>query len=137
MRRAPPALCLSLFLASGDALANGRFPLANQLLVDPADASHIAVRTTFGMLVSGDATTFRWLCEAGIGYGGNQDPGIGIFGNGAIAVAAFEGFPISQDGGCNFAFAGGDLEPQYVVDPAVEPGSPLRGVAVTSVKVKA
>jgi MYXO-CTERM domain-containing protein len=44
----------------------------------------------------------------------------------------FEGLSLSHDGGCTWAFQGGGLSKEYVIDLAVEPASPLRGVSITS-----
>ena len=60
---------------ASSAQANGRFPAANQLVFNPADANHFVVRTTFGFVESTDAGgSFRWICEAMVSPTGVQDP---------------------------------------------------------------
>ena len=134
MKRALPWLLgAALASAATPAAANGRFPQANQIAFDFALGADVVARTTFGVLVSHDrGATFHWVCEQAVGYSGNQDPGIGLFSDGAIAVASFEGLALTHDGGCSWAFVGAGLANEYVIDVAVERASPLRGVAVTS-----
>lgn len=119
-------------LAAPEARANGRFPFANQLVVKTGPDADLYVRTSFGVLVSRDkGAFFDWICEPIIGFSGTQDPGLGVFDDGSISVAAFEGLFGSNDGGCSFsqaaAFAG-----EYVIDVAVFRDAPLHGIAVTS-----
>jgi hypothetical protein len=114
------------------AQANGRFPFANQFLVQDTAPDHLFVRTSFGILVSTDAGQhFDWICESLIGFSGTQDPGLAVFSDGSLSVAAFEGLFGSNDQGCSFAenqaFAG-----EYVIDVAVARSAPLHAVAVTS-----
>src|SRR5690242_9544521 len=68
-----------LFLLSGAARANGRYPLADQIVIDPGNPSHIVARSTFGLLDSDDGgKNFRWICETAIGYFGVEDPPIAV-----------------------------------------------------------
>lgn len=62
------ALSLALAAAPPTARANGRFPTAQHVVVGPGAASNvIALRTTFGILLSRDeGRTFVWLCEEGM-----------------------------------------------------------------------
>src|SRR5262245_35467226 len=43
--------------ASSPASANGRFPAAGQVAVDPSDSEHIVLRTTYGILQTTDGGT--------------------------------------------------------------------------------
>jgi hypothetical protein len=127
------AALLAVSVVPSNAYANGRFPLANQLVVAPDDPSTLFVRTTFGLLVSHDGgSSMGWICERAVGYGGEQDPAIAVFGGGSYAVAAFEGVSVSHDAGCSFALYGGALAGEFVIDVSVERAAPLRGVVVTS-----
>ena len=57
MRASMRLLCAGLFasaLVPSIALANGRFPLANQLVVDPTNPDHMVARATFGILDTHD-----------------------------------------------------------------------------------
>ncbi|MCS6902538.1 MAG: hypothetical protein NZX77_22610, partial [Polyangiaceae bacterium] len=121
-----------LLTAPVPALANGRFPAANQLVVHPTDPQQILVRVTFGVLLSRDGgQSFSWICEKAVGYGGVQDPAVALTSNGSLLIAAFEGLAISHDGGCSFAFVK-EAEKEFVIDVAVDKGNPSSAVAVTS-----
>lgn len=127
------ALAALCFLAPTSSQANGRFPLADQLVVDPNDPSHIVLRTTYGILDSSDAGgTWGWICEGAIGYGGTQDPAIGVLADGSILAGIFEGLSVTHDRGCSWAFAGAPLESEYVIDVSVHRDEPSRAVAITS-----
>jgi hypothetical protein len=93
-------LCAATVLAAPTiALANGRYPAASQLVVDPGSPQHIVVSATFGLLESRDGgKTFGWLCEAAIGTSGQQDLMVAIAGNGATVVAMFNGMTTTMDG---------------------------------------
>jgi photosystem II stability/assembly factor-like uncharacterized protein len=132
MRLAPLALAASLLTAPTLALANGRFPAANQLVVHPSDPQQLLIRVTFGMLLSRDGgQNFSWVCEKAVGYGGVQDPAVALTSDGSLLVAAFEGLATSHDGGCSFAFVK-EAEKEFVIDVATDKGDPSSAVAVTS-----
>jgi hypothetical protein len=89
----------ALLLASRPAQANGRFPAANLLTIDPSDARHIVVSTTFGLLESRDVGgTFDFRCEFALGITGEQDTMTAITANGTTVVATFTGILVSNDG---------------------------------------
>ena len=113
--------------------ANGRFPFANQLVVDPGDDTHLVLRTTYGLLQSDDAGKhWNWLCEKSIGYTGILDPAIGVTKDGTILAGIFDGLSVTHDRGCNWPHAPGDLDKQYVIDVAIEPRTPTNAVAITA-----
>lgn len=113
--------------------ANGRFPLADQLVVDPKDPSHIVLRTTYGILSSSDSGgSWSWVCEAAVGYGGTQDPAMGVLADGTVLAGIFEGLSISHDRVCSWAFAKAPLEGEYVIDVSVHRDEPSKAVAITS-----
>jgi MYXO-CTERM domain-containing protein len=121
---------LPLVFASGTALANGRYPIANQLVVSPADATHLTLRTTFGLVLSEDqGKTFNWVCERAAGFVNNEDPPIEVTGDGSIFVASSQALNISHDGGCVWAQALADLS---IVDADVDQSQPKRAVAIAS-----
>ena len=86
------------------ALANGRFPTAQQVVLGPGARSDvIALRTTFGLLVSRDAgRTFRWYCEdliyfpfvPGLGF----DPPVEVTSRGDITLGCEDGARSLTDG---------------------------------------
>ena len=115
-----------------DAHANGRFPQATQLVVDPRDPARLVVRSTFGLLQSFDGgATWNWVCEKSVGYTGTVDPAIAVGGAGTIVVALPDGLSHSSDRGCTFARAGAPLDKSYVSDLSVDVSNRARVVAVT------
>ena len=87
-RRGPLASAVALgalmLLAGAAARANGRYPLADQLVIDPENPAHIVARATFGLLDSDDGgKNFRWVCETAIGYFGVEDPPIAVTAKGS------------------------------------------------------
>ncbi|MDC3952938.1 MYXO-CTERM sorting domain-containing protein [Polyangium jinanense] len=135
MRLLPFAAAIAALslLVPAESHANGRFPIADQLVVDPKDPSHIVLRTTYGVLESSDAGgTWSWICEGAVGYGGTQDPAIGVLGDGTILAGVFEGLSVSHDRGCSWGFVQDPLKDEYVIDVSVHRDDPSRGVAITS-----
>src|SRR4051794_18653606 len=88
-------LCVAAvaFLCSAaSAYANGRYPKADQLVTAPDDGDFLAVRATFGVLVSRDAgKSWDWICERAIGYTGVQDPTLGLLEGGTLLASLSEG----------------------------------------------
>jgi hypothetical protein len=129
--RVASASCVALalsFASSTPARANGRFPAANQLVVSPTDPTFLVLRTTFGILFSHDrGANWDWICEKAIGYGGVEDPSMGMTASSVLA-GTFEGLSVSTDKGCGWAFANTD----QVVDVVVEHGDPKSAFAITS-----
>ena len=132
--RAAAALAIAaVALVAGAASANGRFPAAGQIVVDPSDPAHIVVRATYGLLSSRDAgESFGWICEKAVGYGGVEDPAMAITAGGTVLAGVFEGLASSPDKGCSWAFAGGDLAGHFVVDVSTERADPSHAVLVFS-----
>ncbi|MRG93938.1 MYXO-CTERM sorting domain-containing protein [Polyangium spumosum] len=127
------AIAALSLLSPATSHANGRFPIADQLVVDPNDPSHIVLRTTYGVLETSDAGgAWSWICEGAVGYGGTQDPAIGVMSDGTILAGIFEGLSISHDRGCAWDFAPAPLEKEYVIDVSVHKDDPTRAVAITS-----
>lgn len=131
--------CASMALAIGTLLtpigaqANGRFPVADQLIVDPNNSTHLVLRTTYGVLSTDDITKgFSWTCEANVGYSGTQDPAIGILRDGTVLAGVFEGLSVTHDRGCSWAFVGNPLKDEYAIDVSVHHDDPSRAIAITS-----
>src|SRR4051812_35323444 len=62
---------LTELYAGTSARANGRYPAAQMLATRPGDddAQTMALRTTFGLLLSKDGgKSFRWVCEKALGF---------------------------------------------------------------------
>jgi hypothetical protein len=96
------ALALSCLGLASPARANGAFPQVSQLVVDPADATHLALRSNFGLIVSSDGgKNWDWLCEAGLGYS-NTEPPIAIVAGGVILVGVSGGVRVGDAESCDF-----------------------------------
>lgn len=106
----------------GTALANGRFPKTVNVRIQPNDDRVILVPATFGLLISRDqGSTFEWVCEEAIGYGGSFDPDYAITSDGSIFATTFEGLRVTRDGGCTWQAAGGLSTEEYFADVEIGP----------------
>jgi uncharacterized protein (TIGR03382 family) len=114
------AVVAALALTTGVAHGNGRPPLTDGIHLRPGDPHSFYVSTTFGLLIShDDGCTFRWICEANIGYGGQFDPKYAIATDGTIFATTFTGLRVSRDGGCSFTTATSQLpsgDPNRIAD---------------------
>ena len=123
-------VCLA---APAVASANGRFPAAGQIALDPASADTILVRATYGLLLTKDhAKQWGWICEDAVGFGGSEDPMLSFTADGSILAGTFEGLGVSRDTGCDWAFIGGGLAKGPVIDLAMEKADPSKGVLLVS-----
>jgi MYXO-CTERM domain-containing protein len=120
-----------LALGSGQAAANGAFPNAGQFIVQPGNPDHLAVRTSFGILMSTDAgATWGLACEKGIGYV-DEEPGIAVAGNGTVLASYSEGMASAPIGdGCDWTL-GGDV-PGVALDVSVQKNDPSIAIALTT-----
>ncbi len=126
-------LALALGLVASPVLANGRFPRAQQLIEDPNDPNHLILRSTYGVLVTKNGgESWHWICERAVGYGGVEDPSLGLTATGRILAGVFDGLSSSPDQGCSWSFVPGPMEGRYVVDLSVERGDGMRAVAMVS-----
>jgi MYXO-CTERM domain-containing protein len=117
----------------GVARANSRFPEANQLVIDPGNATHMAIRTSYGLLQTfDDGASWQWLCEKSIGYGGTYDPAIAVTDKGSLLTGLLDGLSRSGNRGCDFAHQPGVLDKQDVIDISVLKSDPSKAVAITS-----
>ena len=101
-------LALSAIVASAAApsvaTANGRFPAAQQVVLGPGARSDIvALRTTFGMLVSRDGgRSFRWYCEDLLYFpfvsGLSFDPPVEVSARGDVVLGFEDGAHAITDG---------------------------------------
>lgn len=122
-----------LAVLAPSAHANGRFPSADQLVVDPSDPQHLVIRATYGILQSHDGgATWGWICEEAVGFGGFQDPAIAITADGSILVATLNGLSVSHDDGCTWSKETGPLSKPWSVDVTVDPSTPTRALAITA-----
>ncbi len=122
--------------AESRALANGRYPLANQLVIDPRSSAHMVARATFGILATTDGgKNWTWICEDAIGYFGLEDPPIAVFADGSTVVASSKSLSVSRDGGCSWVRATGAAGSRFGVDVAVDPINPQRALAIESAPI--
>ncbi len=122
-------------MRASPSLANGRFPSAGQLVVDPSDGGHIVVRTTFGLLQSFDAgATWSWVCERAVSPDGFQDPEVMITTGGRVAVGLADGLAVGDRGGCQWTRAGA-LAGDDVIDLVVSGSEPAAAYAAAVVRV--
>ncbi|WP_437322426.1 WD40/YVTN/BNR-like repeat-containing protein [Sorangium sp. So ce394] len=111
--------------AAAPALANGRYPTAGQILVDPADPEHIVVRATYGVLTTRDGgERWSWICEAAVGYSGFEDPMMVVTADGSMLAGLFDGLSATHDGGCDWQIAGGALARRNIVDLSIDRADP-------------
>jgi photosystem II stability/assembly factor-like uncharacterized protein len=120
-------------LAPSPSRANGRFPLANQLVIDPVNQKHMVARATFGILESDDeGATWTWICEDAVGYFGPEDPSIAVTANGSTLVASSKGLSVSSDGGCSWTTRAVGPDRRTGVDVTVNPMNPHEALALES-----
>ncbi len=92
-------MAFALMCITARARANGRFPAAQAIESVPGDASTFFLRATFGILVSRDkGTSWRWICERAMGYGGQWDPPIAVTRDGRLWVGLDDGLVSTRDG---------------------------------------
>jgi hypothetical protein len=92
------AALLALLASVAPARGNGRFPASSSLDFQPGRPDHIAVGVTFGLLVSRDGgATWRWDCEAAIGFEGTYDPIYLWSPSGALFASTFNGLKVARD----------------------------------------
>ncbi len=121
----------ALCLCGAPALANGRYPNADQLLVDPGDPSHLVLRATFGTLDSRDGGShWSWICEEAIGYVG--DPALTVLRGGSVLSAYLGGVAFSTEGGCSWSQVPLDAVRRYAVDVTLDPSDPGRAWVLAS-----
>ncbi|MEZ4225030.1 MAG: hypothetical protein R3B13_29015 [Polyangiaceae bacterium] len=124
---------LAALLQCLGASANGRFPLAQQLVVAPKDPNSLALRSTFGLVLSKDGgKNWHWVCEQAIGYSGVEDPALGVTQGGALIAGIFDGLRRGDPKGCDFTFPDPQLKDRYAVDVTVDKTDPRIVYVLTS-----
>jgi MYXO-CTERM domain-containing protein len=89
---------------AANASGNGRAPGTSTLHFRQGhETTDILAGLTFGLVVTHDGgATWRWMCEAAVGYGGLYDPDYSYSASSAIFATTFNGFKVTRDG-CTFA----------------------------------
>ena len=127
------ALFASGLLPAANVFANGRFPDAQQLVVNPTDPDDLAVQTTYGFIhTRTGGVSWNWTCEESAFYGGILDPPIALFGDGTLIAGVFDGLVVSSKDKCDYRLADGELLDKYVVDVSVIKGSTDRAIVIHS-----
>src|SRR6476469_3039501 len=102
MRRIALAGLLIAALAPS-AFANGRAPGTSTIHFREGHEQDIAAGMTFGLLLSHDGgTSWHWMCETAVGYGGLWDPDYSYLQDGTLFATTFNGLRSMSDG-CTFA----------------------------------
>jgi photosystem II stability/assembly factor-like uncharacterized protein len=124
-------MATAVILASSSALANGRYPNADMLIVDPANPRHLVLRATFGTLVSTDqGSRWSWICEQAVGYTG--DPAITVLADGSLLHAFLGNIMLSAEGGCSFDRVPLAAEGRNAIDVTLDPVDPSHAWVLTS-----
>lgn len=132
-------ICVGLGTAAAaalpaEALANGRPPASTNVQFTSGEPGTIYAPVTFGFLKSvDDGESFRWVCEAAVGYSGTFDPDYAVDDAGDVYATTFDGLRVSRDGGCTFGPVSGDLADPTRFASDVEIGPDGRVWAATSV----
>jgi photosystem II stability/assembly factor-like uncharacterized protein len=121
----------ALSLLSAPALANGRYPNADMLIVDPGDPNHLVLRATFGTLVSRDqGQHWSWICEEAVGYTG--DPALTVLAGGNVLHAFLGSITRSTAQGCSFEHMAFTPEGRVAADVTLDPADPSRAWVLES-----
>jgi len=107
MRRGSPSLAGLMVLASvslaAPLRANGRLPMAGQVVLGGAGSQTLLLRTTFGIALSHDGgASFRYVCEKAMHYGGAQDPPYALTPEGRILLVSSLGYVRGDAAGSHF-----------------------------------
>jgi photosystem II stability/assembly factor-like uncharacterized protein len=123
----------AMSLLSASAFANGRYPNADMLIVDPGDPNHLVLRATFGTLVSNDqGQHWSWICEDAVGYTGLRDPAITVLADGSLLHAFLGNIVLSAAQGCSFAPVPFNPEGRFAIDVTLDPADPSHAWVLAS-----
>ncbi|MFO0552753.1 MAG: hypothetical protein U0271_30455 [Polyangiaceae bacterium] len=103
------------------ARANGAFPAAGQIVLDPTQPSRVFINTSYGFAVSNDAgNTWDLVCEQAIGYSGGFHPHAAITPSGKLFLGLPDGLAIGSGAACDFERVAA-LEGSFVADVSMAP----------------
>lgn len=123
---------LALGLLASRAEANGRFPAAGHIAVDPSDPSHLLVRTTYGLLTTRDGgEAWDWICEQAVGWTGQYDPTITVTADGSFVVGTYDHLAVAHGDSCGW-LRPAPLDGKDVVDVSTDKKTPSTAIAMTS-----
>ncbi|HEX6275257.1 MAG TPA: hypothetical protein VFZ53_19590 [Polyangiaceae bacterium] len=122
-------VAFALLVTAVDAAANGRYPGAGLVVFDSGDVNRLAVRTTFGVLVSRDrGASFEYVCESALRLGVEEDPMLAFGASGRLVVATVGGM-LTSDDACSYALVE-SLAEGAILDLARSETHPDRFVAL-------
>lgn len=130
-------LCTSSLLALAPAaLANGRAPATGDVKPRSGSQSLLAV-TTFGLLLSSnEGSSWQWVCESALDYGGVYDPDYEWSPDGSLFYTSFSGLRVSRDN-CSYelvaSLADNDNNPKvnrYIATLAFGPDGALYAASI-------
>lgn len=111
--------CAFLVPLGGVAHAEGPPLTVSELVVDPSNEQHLALRSTFGLMLSQDGgKSWDFRCKVGIGQG-RAEPALALLNGGTIALGTTNGVMTGDPSGCDFTRAAGISE--NVTDVIAEP----------------
>jgi hypothetical protein len=123
---------VGLGLGSGSASANGRYPNADALIVDPSNVDHLVLRATFGTLVSIDAgASWRWVCEEAVGYV-DMDPAMTLLSGGNLLHGFLGNIVVSRDDDCSYGPLPFSADGRSFVDVTLDPVDTSRAWVLAS-----
>src|ERR1043165_109243 len=103
MRKALAVLFVTALAST--AWANGRDPYVVSVHFKKGAEQNVIAGATFGLLISHDGgTTWQWMCEKAIGYGGMWDPDYEYTASDAIFATTFDGVKVMRNR-CDFTAA--------------------------------
>lgn len=98
--RSGSAIVLSL--VASVALAHGVAPQTLSVAPNPWSPAGLLAPSTFGLLVTDDRCTWRWVCTDHLGLADREQPAWFAAPSGTLFAAAFSGLFVSRDRGCSF-----------------------------------
>ncbi len=102
------------------------------MAINPSEPDHIVVRATFGMVQTFDGgESWSWLCEPAVGYGGTDDPAIGVTWLGHLLVGIRQGVAQGGIGGCEWATDTTATAGLRIVDLAIDVADPSIAIAIS------
>src|ERR1700733_3951756 len=95
-------MAIALLATTGVGLADGRAPATSTIHFQRGAEQNVAAGMTFGLLFSHDGgSSWTWMCEAAVGYGGTYDPAYAYTRTGTVFGTTFNGLAVMRDG-CSF-----------------------------------
>lgn len=117
----------------GRAHAHGRFPAAGQISHHPSDPDTIAVRTTFGILLTHDGgQSWGWICREILDIDLRDDPAIAVMADGSVLSASFDGLKRGVDRGCSWSYPEDALDRVVTIDQVRHPTDGATSFVLTS-----